>query len=103
MVKKITRNDAGEALKSPLAVIDFSATWCGPCNMLAPVLEEVSEEMGDKIAFYNADTDANESLAFKYKIMSIPAIVVLKDGVEAGRQVGFLPKAALKEFLNRYL
>ena len=100
MVKKISRNNMEEAMKG-MALVDFSAKWCGPCNMLAPVIEELSEEMAEQLNFYNVDTDNNEELAFKYKIMSIPALVLLKDGVEADRSIGFLPKAALKEFIEK--
>ena len=62
MVKKITNNDLNEAKKGA-AVVDFSAVWCGPCQMLAPVMEELSEELSGKAEFYNADSDENMGLA----------------------------------------
>lgn len=92
MVKKITNNDLNEAKKGA-AVVDFSAVWCGPCQMLAPVMEELSEELSGKAEFYNADSDENMGLAQEYRIVSIPAVIVLKDGVEVARTVGFQPKA----------
>ena len=61
-----------------VVVVDFFATWCGPCKMLAPVLEEVSEEYAGKVNFFNVDVDENPDLAMQYKIMNIPALVVLK-------------------------
>ena len=84
MVKKITNNDLNEAKKGA-AVVDFSAVWCGPCQMLAPVMEELSEELSGKAEFYNADSDENMGLAQEYRIVSIPAVIVLKDGVEVAR------------------
>ena len=84
MVKKITNNDLNEAKKG-VAVVDFSAVWCGPCQMLAPVMEELSEELSGKAEFYNADSDENMGLAQEYRIVSIPAVIVLKDGVEVAR------------------
>lgn len=77
MVKKITNNDLNEAKKGA-AVVDFSAVWCGPCQMLAPVMEELSEELSGKAEFYNADSDENMGLAQEYRIVSIPAVIVLK-------------------------
>ena len=95
MVKKITNNDLNEAKKGA-AVVDFSAVWCGPCQMLAPVMEELSEELSGKAEFYNADSDENMGLAQEYRIVSIPAVIVLKDGVEVARTVGFQPKDAMR-------
>ena len=79
MIKKITNNDISQVLKSNAAVVDFSATWCGPCKMIEPVLEELSEEMGD-IEFYNADVDENMDIAMNFGIQSIPAVLIFKDG-----------------------
>ena len=70
MVKKITNNDLNEAKKGA-AVVDFSAVWCGPCQMLAPVMEELSEELSGKAEFYNADSDENMGLAQEYRIVSL--------------------------------
>ena len=100
MVKKITNNDMGEALKSEIALVDFSAEWCGPCRMLAPVLEEVSEEFAGKVDFFNADVDENDELALRYKVMNIPALVILKNGEITDRSVGFLAKEKLREFVD---
>ena len=80
--------------------VDFYADWCGPCKMLGPVLEEVSEELSGKAEFFAVDVDENQTLAIKNKIQSIPAIVVFKDGEPVDRQIGFIPKAQLIDFLN---
>ena len=83
-------------------VVDFFATWCGPCRMLAPVLEEVQEEMADQIKIVKVDVDDAEKVSKRYGIMSIPTLVVLKDGQEVDRLVGFRPKHDLVEILGNY-
>lgn len=99
MVKKINEAEFSEVKNSKFAVVDFNATWCGPCKMLGPVLEEVSEELGAKADFFAVDVDDNQSLAIKNKIQSIPAIVIYKDGEPIDRQIGFIPKAQLIDFI----
>ncbi len=103
MVKKISQNEFNEVTESSVAVIDFSATWCGPCKMLAPVLAEVSEEYVGKVNFFNVDVDENPDLARQYKIMNIPVLVVVKNGEKADMQVGFVPKESLVEFIDKQL
>lgn len=103
MVKKISEKEFEQVAADHIAVIDFSATWCGPCKMLAPVLEEVSEEMQGKVSFYNVDVDENPSLAVKYGIQNIPALVVLKDGEKVDQQVGFQPKENISRFVEAQL
>jgi len=103
MVKKISGNEFEEVKNESVAVIDFSATWCGPCKMLAPVLEEVSEEFEGKVAFYNVDVDENQNLAMQYDIASIPALVLLKNGEKVDMHVGFSPKDGIVSFINSQL
>ena len=92
MVKKISQNEFNEVTASEVAVIDFSATWCGPCKMLAPVLEEVSEEYAGKVNFFNVDVDENPDLAMQYKM-----------GEKVDTQVGFAPKENIVEFIKKQL
>lgn len=99
MVVKIQNNDMTEVAKSELAVVDFSATWCGPCKMLAPVFHELAEEMGD-IDFFNADVDENSELREKYGIQGVPSVLVFKNGVQADRTVGFQAKEKLRRFIE---
>ena len=103
MVKKINQDEFKAMDKAGVSVLDFNATWCGPCKMLAPVLEEVSDEMEGKANFYSVDTDENPDLAREYGIMNIPAIVVLKDGEKVDMNVGFTPKEALSDFISKNL
>lgn len=101
MVKKISATEFKEEALKGVSVVDFSATWCGPCKMLAPVLEEVAEEMGEQVDFYNVDVDENSSLAIEYGIVSVPALLVLKDGVKQDILIGFKPKEVLVEEIRR--
>ncbi len=102
MVKTIDANGFENEAKKGMAVVDFSATWCGPCKMLAPVLEEISEEMAD-VNFYKIDVDDNTDLAVKYGISNIPALLVLKDGEKQDLLVGFRPKDAIADDIKKYL
>ena len=102
MITKITNNDLTQANAQDLAVLDFSATWCGPCKMLAPVLEQVSEELPDA-GFYSIDVDENLTLAQQFRVASIPCVVVLKKGQEVDRTIGFQPQPALHAFLEKHV
>lgn len=99
MVKKVDQSQFDEVRKSKAAVVDFSATWCGPCQMLAPILDELSGEV-DSVDFYNVDVDENPDLAREFRIMNIPAVVALRDGQIVGQQIGFVPKEDLKNFVE---
>ena len=73
-------------------LIDFWASWCGPCRMMSPVIDKIAEEMGDKLKVCKVNVDENHELAEKYEIMTIPAFIVIKNGAEAGRTIGVQPK-----------
>jgi len=76
-------------------LVDFWATWCGPCKMIAPVVEEIAQEYEDKIVVAKIDVDEVPSVAAKYNVMSIPTLVVFENGKEVNRLVGFRPKAQI--------
>ena len=80
-------------------VVDFFATWCGPCKMLGPVFEELSTEIND-IKFVKVDIDEHEDLCRKYKVMSVPTLIVFDKGKEVKRNIGFIPKDKLTEFIK---
>ena len=104
MVEQIDKEKFDELLKGekPL-VCDFFATWCGPCKMLATVMEEVSEKFKDKALFVKVDVDKNAELAARYGIMSIPQISVFKGGEEADKTLGYMGKKALTDYLSEKL
>ena len=101
MVVKITEKEFEELTKEGKSIVDFSATWCGPCKMLEPVLESVSEEYKDDFKFYSMDVDENMDLAQKFEVEGVPTILVLENGKEINRSVGFIPKNMLKDFLDK--
>ena len=104
MVKKVNGHEfENEAMKAPAAVVDFSATWCGPCRMMAPVLEELSETLGEKVKFYNVDVDEVPELAMKYGIQSIPCLIVLKNGEAVDQSVGFRPGPQIAAWIEKNL
>jgi thioredoxin 1 len=78
-------------------VVDFWADWCGPCKMVAPIIEDLAEEMGDKVKFAKVDVDSNPKVAMQFSIRSIPTLLIFKDGKPVGQVVGALPKAVLKK------
>lgn len=84
-------------------LVDFWATWCGPCRMLAPVVEELEEDLGGKLKVGKVDVDTNMPLAMKYQISSIPALLLFKGGELVDRSVGYMPPEELEDFVNRVL
>ena len=93
-----------EVLKADKPVlVDFWAEWCGPCKMLAPTLDEISQEYGDKIKVLKVDVDQNNELASQYGIMSIPALLIFKDGKVMDKKMGALPKADIEKFIAAYI
>lgn len=83
-----------------ICVVDFSASWCGPCRMMAPVLEDVSDKYKGKYFFYQIDIDSAEDLANKFKIEAVPTIVVFKKGTEIDRTSGYQDFEEFERFLN---
>ena len=100
LIKVNNENFEAEVLKSTKKVlIDFNADWCGPCRMLGPIIEELSEEK-ENIKFVSINIDENEELAMNYQVSSIPCLVLIENGKEIDRRVGLLPKEELESFIG---
>ncbi len=90
-----------DVLKAPTpVVVDFWAEWCGPCRMIAPALEEIAGQLGDKVKIVKLNVDENPKTAAKYGIMSIPTLMMFKNGEIASRQVGAAPKQKLQQWIS---
>ncbi len=92
-------NEFNETINSEYALVDFFATWCGPCKMIGPVLESVSSNR-DNIKIIKVDVDKFESLARTYGVMSIPTLILFKNGQVIDKKVGFLAEPLLNEWIN---
>jgi thioredoxin 1 len=104
MVKHVEEKDFNEVVleNNQLVLVDFWATWCGPCKMIAPILEQLSEDITD-VTFVKVDVDNNPGLADKYDISSIPTIILFKGGKQVDKITGFRPKNDFVNMINRNL
>jgi thioredoxin 1 len=101
---KITDENFEEVIsKYDVVVVDFYADWCGPCRMLTPVIEELAKEMKGKVVFAKLNTDENPKTAMKYRVMSIPTLIIFKNGKMVDRNVGALPADMLRDWIGRYI
>ena len=104
MVQHVSEADFNEVVlkHEGVVLVDFWATWCGPCKMIAPVLEELSYEVYNA-RFVKIDVDENPNIANKYQIASIPTLMIFKNGAPVETLVGFMPKDSLKEAVVKHL
>ena len=93
-VQKLNQNNFNNAIANGTTLVDFYADWCGPCRMVSPIVDEIAEEIMD-ITVGKVNVDDENALAMKYGVMSIPTLIVFKDGKEAARIVGARPKATI--------
>jgi thioredoxin 1 len=84
-------------------LVDFSAEWCGPCKMLAPVLSEVKKKIGDKVKIIKIDIDKNESLATNFKVQSVPTLMIFQKGETKWRQSGLMTATQLESVLQKFV
>ena len=103
MVTELTDRTFDEKTNNGVTFTDFWATWCGPCRMQSPVIEQLAEEMGDKVFFSKVDVDANQETAAKFGIMSIPTMLIKKDGQVVDTIVGYHTKEQLQKKLEAYI
>ena len=103
-IKQITPENFDSVVSGKLPVlVDFWAPWCGPCRSLSHVVDEVADELAGKLAVAKCNVDDNQDLAMKFGVMSIPTLIVFKNGEEVDRSVGALPKARLQALLEKHL
>ena len=86
-----------------IAMVDFWATWCGPCKMLAPVIEQLGDKYEGKVLVGKVDVDENQALAAKYGVMSIPTVIFFQNGQEVDRKVGVQPVTAYTQILDAHI
>ena len=103
MVTELTDQTFDEKTNNGVTFTDFWATWCGPCRMQSPVIEQLAEEMGDKVFFSKVDVDANQETAAKFGIMRIPTMLIKKDGQVVDTIVGYHTKEQLQKKLEAYI
>ena len=102
MAKIINSQEFDNTIESGVVVVDFFATWCGPCKMLSPVIDELSEELTD-LNFVKVDIDQSMDLAQKFRIVSVPTMKVFKNGEEVDTLMGFMPKEVLKSKVEAHI
>ena len=103
MVTELTDQTFDEKTNNGVTFTDFWATWCGPCRMQSPVIEQLAEEMGDKVFFSKVDVDANQETAAKFGIMSIPTFILFKNGNEVKKIIGGVPQERLETAIDENL
>ena len=99
-VQHLTETDFESAIARGVTLVDFFATWCGPCKMLSPTIEEIGAECDGSFSVYKVDIDECEDIAMDLGIMSVPTLVVFKNGEEIERMIGVQPKTAILSAIN---
>ena len=105
MVQEINVDNFDEIVlqAEKVTVVDFFATWCGPCRKLGPILEEVEQELSEKVNFAKIDTDENIDTAKKYQVSGLPSLLVFKNGEVIERMVGLMPKSSIITNIEKHI
>jgi len=103
MVKEISSNDFNNEVSTGVVVVDFFATWCGPCRKLGPIMDEVETELSSKAKFVKINTDENLETAKNYQISGLPTLLIFKNGEPVERLVGLMPKSSVINGIEKYL
>jgi thioredoxin 1 len=101
-MRVISENEFENEIKEGVVLVDFFATWCGPCRMMSMILEEIEEEVKDKAKIVKVDVDESEELARKFGVMSIPTLILFVDGKMYEKHIGLWQKDQLLELLNSF-
>ena len=99
----LTKTDFDEKIKTGIVMVDFWAEWCGPCKMAAPVIDGLADEYAGKVTVAKLDVDTEAEIAQKFGVMSIPTVILFKDGAELSRQVGFAGKQGDLDLLKKVI
>lgn len=102
-ISHVTDQSFTTEIKEGLVLADFWAPWCGPCKMIAPVLEEIDSEMSNKVRIVKLNVDENPETAKAYGVMSIPTLILFKSGVAVDKVIGFQPKETLTELISNQM
>lgn len=100
-LKEISDSNFSTEISSGLTLIDFFAEWCGPCRMLTPILESLSQEMGENVSFCKIDIDNNPKITSEYNITSVPTLILYSEGKEVERVVGLRDENSLKNLIEK--
>lgn len=103
MAEILNNNNFEAELENGIVVVDFFATWCGPCKMLAPVFEELGNEMNQSAKFVKVDIDQSMEIARKFMVSTVPTMMIFKDGKQVDTMVGFMPKNAIKAKVEAHI
>lgn len=102
-MKIVNTQEFNELMNEKAVLVDFFATWCGPCKMLSPVLESVAEKMKDKVTIVKVDVDRSPDLAAKFGVMSVPTMIMFKNGRQVDAFSGYMPEANLMTNIEKNL
>lgn len=102
-MKIINETNFNETISNGVVLVDFFATWCGPCRMVAPVLEDLAQKYAGKMEIVKVDVDQSQSLAMQFGVQSIPTLLLFKDGSLKETQIGFAGGPQIEAMINKYL